>query len=140
ERVGWAGGCTRRVGWGATAALAEVAQAGGELGDLGGWVDAASLANVDASLDAETQAKVDAVERGLARGQTKFHLGRYSQALDIAQVAVEDARALGRARLEARALLLLGKVQGELWELDAAASTLREALRRADVARDDTTR
>ena len=123
-----------------TPALGKVTQAAGELGDLESCADAAALASVDASLDDATRAKVDGVERTLARGQTKFHLGRYTQALEIAREAVDEARILGRARLEARALLLLGKVQGELWELDAAVSTLREALRRADVARDDTTR
>jgi serine/threonine protein kinase/tetratricopeptide (TPR) repeat protein len=121
-------------------ALAKVGQAAADLPVLGDCADAEVLAGVDSVVDEVTRAKLDTVERILARVETKLGLGRYPDALELAEQAVVQAKELGRARVEARALLVLGRAQGRLSRLDEAEATLREAVRRADVAHDDTTR
>jgi serine/threonine protein kinase len=81
------------------------------------------------------------LERLLASASGRKALGKYDEGLELAEQAVAKARELGTAHGEGRALLLLGDLQvKKRRNLDEAKATLREALRRADVARDDATR
>ncbi len=131
---------TRELGEADEDAVKQAVQAVSSLGPIEACEDETRLAALEVDVDEATRAQMDALERLLARGQTKVQLGRYADALEIADDAVTRARELGRPRLEARALLLLGRVQGNLRQLEDAEQSLREALRRADVARDDGTR
>jgi tetratricopeptide (TPR) repeat protein len=103
-------------------------------------VDLEALARVGVPVDQATQGKIDAAERTLARVQTKIDLGRYNEALELAKQAGADAGAAKNPRVEAKALLLKGTAEIKIKNYEAAEKSLRESLRRADVARDDETR
>ncbi|MFV8752061.1 tetratricopeptide repeat protein [Nannocystaceae bacterium ST9] len=110
-------------------------------------VAAGSLAQISAcaneqALVAETldPERLDELEHLLASASGRKALGKYDEGLTIAKQAVDEARALGTAHGEGRALLLLGDLQAKNNNPSEAKATLREALRRADVAGDDATR
>ncbi len=109
--------------------------AAGSLTQIASCADERTL--VAESLDPE---QLDELERLLASASGRKALGKYEEGLELAQQAVAKARELGSAHGEGRALLLLGDLQVKQQDRGAAKLTLREALRRADVARDDATR
>jgi len=89
------------------------------------------------SIDPE---RLDGLEHLLASASGRKALGKYDEGLELAAQAVDEARELGTVYGEGRALLLLGDLQAKNKNPGAAKATLREALRRADVAGDDATR
>ncbi|NVB38112.1 serine/threonine protein kinase [Pseudenhygromyxa sp. WMMC2535] len=110
-------------------------------------VAAGSLSRIEACAKAEAlldspvdDARVGQLERLLANANGRKALAKYDEGLEIAEKALALAREIGTAHGEGRALLLLGDLQTKRRDLDAAKQTLREALRRADVAGDDATR
>jgi tetratricopeptide (TPR) repeat protein/tRNA A-37 threonylcarbamoyl transferase component Bud32 len=110
--------------------------AAGSLSQIASCADERAL--VADSLDPEQAAELD---RLLASVSGRKALGKYDEGLEIAEQAVAKARELDTAHGEGRALLLLGDLQvKKRRNLGEAKATLREALRRADVARDDATR
>jgi tetratricopeptide (TPR) repeat protein/predicted Ser/Thr protein kinase len=92
------------------------------------------------AMDDATRARVAEVDKSLAEASSRLALGQYAEGLEITRKAVEAAEAIGHPQTEARALYLLGQLQGRVRELDQAERTLADAMRRADRARDDMTR
>jgi tetratricopeptide (TPR) repeat protein/tRNA A-37 threonylcarbamoyl transferase component Bud32 len=109
--------------------------AAGSLTQIASCADERSL--VAEELDPE---RLDELERLLASASGRKALGKYDEGLELAKQAVDEARSLGTAHGEGRALLLLGDLQVKQQDRGAAKQTLRAALRRADVASDDATR
>jgi len=101
----------------------------------------ASCADERALLDAPVDdERMRDLEHLLASASGRKIVGKYEQGATIAKLAIDLARDIGTAHGEGRALLLLGEIQAKRRELPEAKTTLREALRRADVAGDDATR
>ena len=108
--------------------------AAGSLTRIDGCADERSLiADVD-------DARLDELERLLASSNGRKALGKYDEALALAEQALVLAQQIGTAHGEGRAYLLLGDLQSKRRKLDESKQHLREALRRADVAGDDRTR
>ncbi|PRP91620.1 Serine/threonine-protein kinase PK-1 [Enhygromyxa salina] len=84
--------------------------------------------------------RLDELERLLASANGRKALGKYDEGLEIASQALALAKAIDTPHGEARALLLLGDLQTKERQISAAKQSLRESLRRADVAGDDATR
>ncbi|NVB42273.1 serine/threonine protein kinase [Pseudenhygromyxa sp. WMMC2535] len=78
----------------------------------------------------QVRVEVEAARRELGRARALGLAGKYGDGLAVAQVAVEQARALGWRPLQAEAWLLVGELQDELGAYEDA----REALRAAYVA------
>ncbi|PRP94879.1 serine/threonine-protein kinase [Enhygromyxa salina] len=109
-------------------------------------VAASSLAQIQSCADERSlisdvdDVRLDELERLLASANGRKALGKYNEGLDIAQQALALAQTIGTPHGEARALLLLGDLQSKRRKTPEAKQSLREALRRADVAGDDATR
>ncbi len=109
--------------------------AAGSLSRIEACADEAAL--LDAPID---DPRMEELERMLVSANGRKALAKYEQAAHIAAEAVTLARDIGTARGEGRALVLVGGLQAHDRKPDAAELSLREALRRADVAGDDATR
>jgi eukaryotic-like serine/threonine-protein kinase len=109
-------------------------------------VAASSLARIESCADERSlisdvdDERLDELEQMLASANGRKALGKYKEGLDIAQQALALAQAIDTPHGEGRALLLLGDLQGKRRMIPEAKQSLREALRRADVAGDDATR
>jgi tetratricopeptide (TPR) repeat protein/predicted Ser/Thr protein kinase len=109
-------------------------------------VAASSLAQIQTCADERSlipdvdDERLDELERLLASANGRKALGKYNEGLDIAEQALALAQTIGTPHGEGRALLLLGDLQGKRRKIPEAKHSLREALRRADVAGDDATR
>jgi len=109
-------------------------------------VAASSLARIDSCADERSligdsdDERLEQLERLLASANGRKALAKYDEGLAIARQAVDLAQRIGTAHGEGRALHLLGELQVKQRQIDAAKASLREALRRADVAGDDATR
>jgi tetratricopeptide (TPR) repeat protein/predicted Ser/Thr protein kinase len=114
-------------------------EAAGSLSPLDECADEARLMASE-YLDPETRAQVEEVDALLAAGQGQAALGQYAAGLETARRAVAKAKEIEHPSTEARALFLLGTLQGNVRELDKAEESLRQAVRQADRARDDMTR
>ena len=84
--------------------------------------------------------RLEELERLLANASGSLALAKYDEGLATAKQAADLARRIGTAHGEGRALFLLGKLQIKKRKLDDGKASLRESLRRADVAGDDSTR
>ncbi|MBL8939061.1 MAG: serine/threonine protein kinase [Archangium sp.] len=82
-------------------------------------------------------ARVERVERELARAQALKDAGRFKEGLPIATSAALEAHAIGWAPLEAEALLVRGLLLDGGGDYAAAEPTLRDAWARAHAAKDD---
>ena len=85
----------------------------------------------------DAQARVEALRRQIAEGQALLDAGRYQPGLELAQAAVEGARALGYRPLEAEALELLATLQEKTVDLKAAEQTFYKAVWAAMAGRHD---
>ena len=109
-------------------------------------VAASSLARIDSCADERSligdsdDERLEQLERLLASANGRKALAKYDEGLAIAKQAVDLAQRIGTAHGEGRALRLLGELQVKKRKIDDAKASLREALRRADVAGDDATR
>ncbi|HTJ43651.1 MAG TPA: tetratricopeptide repeat protein, partial [Kofleriaceae bacterium] len=81
--------------------------------------------------------KADAITRTLDQITAKSRAGRFEGLLDLSNKAVADARALGHVPTLANALDVLGKIQLQLAQQDAAEATFRELTQIAARAHDD---
>ncbi len=76
----------------------------------------------------------------LARARALGGMGRYDEALELAERVIETGRRFDDPITEATGLLVLGQYQERKGDLLAAESSLRESIRLAEVAHDHTTR
>ncbi len=76
----------------------------------------------------------------LARARIDARMSRHARAAEVASEVLAAAQELGHASTEAEALFLLGKSRERLGNAEAAELTLRDAVRRAEMAGDDLVR
>ncbi len=107
-------------------------QAVEQLPSLDDCTDQAMLELLEVPVDEETRRKREAIDAKIARAGSESALGRYEAALELAQEAVEEARAAGHDKSIARALLIRGRIEAKLSEWASARESLREAQRVAD--------
>jgi tetratricopeptide (TPR) repeat protein len=98
---------------------------------------AALLAPVPRPEAPAMRARVEAIERELARAQALRESGRFTEGLPLATTAALEAHDLGWAPLEAEALFVRGQLLEGESNLSGAESALRDAFARAHAARDD---
>ena len=109
-------------------------------------VAASSLGRIEACADERSligdvdDERLEELERLLANASGSSALAKYDEGLAMARQAVSLAQRIGTAHGEGRALHLLGVLLVKKGQLDDAKDSLRQALRRADVAGDDSTR
>jgi tetratricopeptide (TPR) repeat protein len=80
------------------------------------------------------RSRAEALTQTLAEVGALYDAGRFIQGLEVAQRALEEARALGFTPLEAEALLLVGKMQERLGKTEAGEKTGVEAVLTAHAA------
>jgi tetratricopeptide (TPR) repeat protein/tRNA A-37 threonylcarbamoyl transferase component Bud32 len=110
------------------------------LRDLRLCADREALQAVVEPSDERLRGSVDAGRREIDRARSLYDAGRFAEALRAIRPVVDQARALGYRPLLAEALLWLGNSEVEVHDLKAAEETLHQAVREAEVARDDETR
>ena len=76
----------------------------------------------------------------LARARALGGMGRYDEALALAEQVIETGRRFDDPSTEATGLLLQGRYQERKGDLPTAESSLRESIRLAEIAHDHTTR
>lgn len=99
------------------------------------------LASPPGPTELEAEAANRRVQSDLAHAQALAAAGRYTDALAVAQVVVEEARKLsqttGDASLLGRTLLLIGEMHRAVGDLGEGANALVEAIWAAEASRDD---
>ncbi|HLL53489.1 MAG TPA: tetratricopeptide repeat protein, partial [Myxococcaceae bacterium] len=89
--------------------------------------------------DERTRAAIDRIASSLAEAKALYDAGKFKQGLDVAQVAANEARALGYRPLQAEALYMLGRFQARTGAT-GAENTLAEAVWAAEAGRQDETK
>ncbi|MGE3765492.1 MAG: tetratricopeptide repeat protein [Kofleriaceae bacterium] len=84
--------------------------------------------------------EVSAVREAFSKTRALMKLGRFKDALPIAEQAVAQADAIGDLGLRAQSRVALGAAQSGTSKYDAALATMRTALRLAEMAQDDRSR
>ncbi|MCA9709236.1 MAG: tetratricopeptide repeat protein, partial [Myxococcales bacterium] len=111
-----------------------------ELPPLGPCEDLEGLrASVPPPDDPQVRARVQALERDLARTRALLHAGQYEAGLRVATSTTEAARSVGYAPQVARALHLRSSLETHQGHYEAAAAGLAEAWQVALGAGDDVT-
>ncbi|HEX8703027.1 MAG TPA: serine/threonine-protein kinase [Myxococcaceae bacterium] len=80
------------------------------------------------------RSRAEALTQTLAEVGVLYDMGRFIQGLEVAQRALEEARALGFAPLEAEALLLVGQMQERLGKKEDGEKTVLESVLTAHAA------
>lgn len=88
------------------------------------------------ALPADTQA-VQQLRDQLARSRALVDSGKFRDALPIARDIVAAAEALGEPSLQGSALVSIGAIQARMSEYEAAAASLTQGIRLADVTQND---
>jgi tetratricopeptide (TPR) repeat protein len=118
--------------------LERASQAAGALGGLERCADAAALtAPVPPPADSATRRKVAALRSPLARAKALEETGKYKEGLEVALAAVTGARSIDYRPVLAEALFVRGQLEEDSGDTQAAAITLRDAVREAEAGRDD---
>src|SRR5262249_33775947 len=117
---------------------AKAAQAAGSLPPLEACADVSTLRRV-APAAAIAPAKLDGMQRKLARARAEQLAGTFRQAIGDARAAGEEAQALGAGALRAEALLLIGIAQDSDADMVAARASFADAAIWAADARDHAT-
>jgi serine/threonine protein kinase/tetratricopeptide (TPR) repeat protein len=107
------------------------------LPDLAGCRDVARLTARVPPPDSSTAAAVEAVQAQLARVRALESAGKWRDAIEPAKQVRAAALATGYAPLQARALLLLARLQEKMDDGEAAAASLSQALNAAVRGGDD---
>jgi len=90
--------------------------------------------------DPASRARIADVRGEVAKAKALGDAGKYKDGIAAAQHALAAARTTGYRPAQAEALELLGEIQSAAGDGDAAAASLREAVRAADASRDDALR
>jgi tetratricopeptide (TPR) repeat protein/predicted Ser/Thr protein kinase len=113
-------------------------KASSRLTPLDGCADLPSLtARVPLPAGSEQRARVEAVGRETARVRALRAAGRYREALAQAAILAREAARLKYPPLLAEALYLRGDLEERTGDLERAERTLRQAVWKAEAARDD---
>jgi tetratricopeptide (TPR) repeat protein len=108
---------------------------------LDGCADVARLLAVAAPpSDPAIAASVRRVTDDLGRAKALSDAGKYAAAAELATAAVALARETRYQPIEAEALVRLGEIQSYFGDKEAAAASLRAAVRAADISKDDVVR
>ncbi len=108
------------------------------VGDLEACADVSALTAVlPPPGDPDTAAKVDALERDIARVAALRLVGRIGEAMGAGPALVERARSLGHSRLVARALYEVSTTGCDAGDPRGATAALHQAARAAGAAHDD---
>jgi tetratricopeptide (TPR) repeat protein/tRNA A-37 threonylcarbamoyl transferase component Bud32 len=100
----------------------------------------ALLSPSERALPAETRARAEALERGLAEADALRETGKLKQAQEKARALVDEAGQLGSPRLDARAHALIARVAAERGELADSERAWLESIAFAEACQDDVLR
>jgi eukaryotic-like serine/threonine-protein kinase len=117
----------------------EAVQAVATLSSVQSCADVRGLQGWRAPTDVASRERLGRVRAQLATAKARGLLGRHDDAIALAQSVIEAAHELDDPSTEAAGLLVRGQYE-ERAGSSQAEHTLREAVRRADVARDHVTR
>ena len=117
----------------------EAVQAVATLSSVQGCADARRLQAWRAPVDAAARERLGRTRAQLAMAKARGLLGRYEDAMALAQEVIDAARELDDPSTEAAGLLVRGQYEERAGRSDAE-QTIREAVRRAEVAGDHATR
>lgn len=111
-----------------------------QLGDVRECEDPKYLDSVEALPEGERGLAIRAVEVSLAKARSRLAAGRFKEAFVLANEAVAAAEQVEWAPALGRALVVRGRIHGELLDVGPARDDLERARRIADESADDRTR
>ncbi len=110
------------------------------LAPLEACTDPSRLEAFSAARDPEVLAELSEARAHLARAKARGGMGKYAEAVAEAETVVQEGKRLDDPATEAAGLLVRGQYEERVGDRTQSESTLRAAIRKAEIAHDHTTR
>ncbi|MEM6295110.1 MAG: serine/threonine-protein kinase [Myxococcota bacterium] len=110
------------------------------LAPLEACTDPSRLEGFSIARDPDVLAELSEARARLARAKARGGLGNYAEAVEEAEAVVQEGKSLDDPATEAAGLLVRGQYEERVGNRTKSESTLRAAIKKAEIAHDHTTR